>query len=56
MPHEPVQERSSHTILFDQLDEELILKVALKTGGSAGRSGLDDSACGKRLCTPFGHD
>ena len=53
MPHEPIQE--PHSIIFDQLNGELIQKVALRTEGSAGPSGLDASAW-RRLCTSFAHN
>ena len=53
MPNEPIQE--PHSIIFDQLNGELIRKVALRTEGSAGPSGLDASAW-RRLCTSFAHN
>ena len=41
-----------HPILFDGIDAPLIRKIALKTKGAAGPSGLDAYAW-RRLCTAF---
>ena len=42
----------SHFILFDQLDDQMIREIALKTEGAVGPSGLD-AAGWKHLCTSF---
>ena len=49
-PNAPPQQ--PHFILFDQINDDLIRKTVLKTGGTAGPSGLDASAW-KRMCTSF---
>ena len=46
------QKPAVHAIIFDAIDGLLIRKMALKSTGSAGPSGLDASAW-KRLCTSF---
>ena len=46
------QKPAVHAIIFDVIDGLLIRKMALKSTGSAGPSGLDASAW-KRLCTSF---
>ena len=41
-----------HTVHFDQIDGQLIQKIALKMDGAAGPSGLD-AASWKRLCSCY---
>ena len=47
-----IQFSQSRTILYDQLDGQLMRKTALKTDGADGPSGLD-AAAWKCLCTSF---
>ena len=48
----PQPNHDPHFILFDKIDGSLIQKVALKTYGATGPSGLD-SAAWRRLCISF---
>ena len=48
----PQSDHDPHFILFDKIDGSLIQRVALKTYGGAGPSGLD-SAAWRRLCISF---
>ena len=41
-----------HPVIFDSIDASLIKSVALRTGGTAGPSGLD-AFMWRRLCTSF---